>query len=136
MTRITAIALLALLGSGTAAADEFEQAYQAHFYCAFDAAMQLVDADGTPEALARKAVGMCRPQEQELGWRARYVRASTETRLVGIISAERKVTPMFRGKARSRPAADMTPFAQSPHCANCGLMQRWDDQLKIWRPYP
>jgi len=142
MIRLFVLALLALIGSAAAVAESYEDyrdrinaKLEAHWSCAFDAAMSLVDRDGTPEVLARKAVAMCPHQEKALEWRAGYVRKSTETRLVGIISAERKVPPMFRGKARSRPVADMTPYGPSPHCADCGWLRRqWDDRLQIWRP--
>jgi hypothetical protein len=121
MTRITAIALFALTASAAAANDAYNQAVLRHHACTEAAATKLAGEKGSPYELASQALKVCGAEQAEL---ARHLSREDLQRVLG--------NSMW---LRMRTIREVRAGPQIEYCASCGFFPRWDDKLKVWRPY-
>src|SRR5262245_37608845 len=66
MAKLYTLTFLVLFGSAAAADDRVQTAAEKHFRCTSEAAQWLAMMDGTPEALAERALSRCRAEERNL----------------------------------------------------------------------
>jgi hypothetical protein len=131
MAKLYVLALFTVLGSVAAAADDRVEAAAAKLFgCTESAARSLAQRDGLPEILADRALDLCRAEHKALkrlvGKRgADAVRAVTKAANVALIERERR-----------RHGWASNPAEKEIYCASCGFLPRWDDKLRVWRPYP
>jgi hypothetical protein len=129
MVKLYTLTFLVLFGSAAAADDRIQAAAEKHFRCTSETARWLAMMDGTAEALAERALSRCRAEERNL----RRVLDANGVKALRVI-AKAANTKLIEQERRYRGWAS-GPESTKIYCASCGMLPRWDQRLRVWRPH-
>jgi hypothetical protein len=120
MTRLSAIAFVALL-SAAAAAEGWVQLLDDYARCNRDASRQLASKKDNTKHLAYEATLLCKDQADALA---------------AVLDEESMDKLRTRTEARNATIIELGRVQEAPpQCSACGMSPTWDPELRIWRPY-